>query len=405
MKTKMEMELGLLNQTKITMNSSKLLNTYSRYPIEFVSGNGVYLYDTEGKKYIDFFSGIAVNGFGYNHPEIKKAVLKQLDNYWHVSNLYNSSAQETLAKKLSEKAGLESVFFSNTGTEAIEAAIKIARKFGNGKYEIISTLGSFHGRTMGSLSATGQPKFWDGFEPLVPGFIHVPYGDIAAIENAISVNTLAVLIETIQGEGGINVAPPNYVKDLREVCTRHGILLIIDEVQTGMGRTGKFFSFQHENIVPDIVASAKGLANGIPLGATIFSEKIATSVKPGSHGSTFGGNALAVAAANVVVDLLDEKTLNNISTLGKILMDGLYGLNLNEILEVRGKGLMIGVELKEEISCKKVVLEMLKKGFVIGTSGNNVIRLLPPYIITEIEISKFLLEFRNVVSSISAINN
>jgi len=399
------MELGLLNQTKITMNSSKLLNTYSRYPIEFVSGNGVYLYDTEGKKYIDFFSGIAVNGFGYNHPEIKKAVLKQLDNYWHVSNLYNSSAQETLAKKLSEKAGLESVFFSNTGTEAIEAAIKIARKFGNGKYEIISTLGSFHGRTMGSLSATGQPKFWDGFEPLVPGFIHVPYGDIAAIENAISVNTLAVLIETIQGEGGINVAPPNYVKDLREVCTRHGILLIIDEVQTGMGRTGKFFSFQHENIVPDIVASAKGLANGIPLGATIFSEKIATSVKPGSHGSTFGGNALAVAAANVVVDLLDEKTLNNISTLGKILMDGLYGLNLNEILEVRGKGLMIGVELKEEISCKKVVLEMLKKGFVIGTSGNNVIRLLPPYIITEIEISKFLLEFRNVVSSISAINN
>jgi len=401
----MEMELGLLNQTKITMNSSKLLNTYSRYPIEFVSGNGVYLYDTEGKKYIDFFSGIAVNGFGYNHPEIKKAVLKQLDNYWHVSNLYNSSAQETLAKKLSEKAGLESVFFSNTGTEAIEAAIKIARKFGNGKYEIISTLGSFHGRTMGSLSATGQPKFWDGFEPLVPGFIHVPYGDIAAIENAISVNTLAVLIETIQGEGGINVAPPNYVKDLREVCTRHGILLIIDEVQTGMGRTGKFFSFQHENIVPDIVASAKGLANGIPLGATIFSEKIATSVKPGSHGSTFGGNALAVAAANVVVDLLDEKTFNNISTLGKILMDGLYGLNLNEILEVRGKGLMIGVELKEEISCKKVVLEMLKKGFVIGTSGNNVIRLLPPYIITEIEISKFLLEFRNVVSSISAINN
>lgn len=399
------MELGLLNQTKITMNSSKLLNTYSRYPIEFVSGNGVYLYDTEGKKYIDFFSGIAVNGFGYNHPEIKKAVLKQLDNYWHVSNLYNSSAQETLAKKLAEKAGLESVFFSNTGTEAIEAAIKIARKFGNGKYEIISTLGSFHGRTMGSLSATGQPKFWDGFEPLVPGFIHVPYGDIAAIENAISVNTLAVLIETIQGEGGINVAPPNYVKDLREVCTRHGILLIIDEVQTGMGRTGKFFSFQHENIVPDIVASAKGLANGIPLGATIFSEKIATSVKPGSHGSTFGGNALAVAAANVVVDLLDEKTLNNISTLGKILMDGLYGLNLNEILEVRGKGLMIGVELKEEISCKKVVLEMLKKGFVIGTSGNNVIRLLPPYIITEIEISKFLLEFRNVVSSISAINN
>jgi acetylornithine/succinyldiaminopimelate/putrescine aminotransferase len=192
---------------------------------------------------------------------------------------------------------------------------------------------------------------------------------------------------------------------LREVCTRHGILLIIDEVQTGMGRTGKFFSFQHENIVPDIVASAKGLANGIPLGATIFSEKIATSVKPGSHGSTFGGNALAVAAANVVVDLLDEKTLNNISTLGKILMDGLYGLNLNEILEVRGKGLMIGFELKEDISCKKVVLEMLKKGFVIGTSGNNVIRLLPPYIITEIEISKFLLEFRNVVSSISAINN
>ncbi len=387
------------------MSYSGLLNTYSRFPVEFERGEGIYLYDTKGKEYTDLLSGIAVNGFGHNHAEIKRAVQQQLDNYWHVSNLYISSAQEKLAQKLAEISGLDYVFFSNTGTESIEAAIKIARKFGKGKYEIISTLGSFHGRTMGGLSATGQPKFWDGFEPLVPGFVHVPYGEVASIENAIGPDTLAVIVETIQGEGGINVSPENYIKELRDVCTKNKILLIIDEVQTGTGRTGKFFSYQHYGIVPDIVATAKGIANGIPLGATICSKEIAGAIKPGSHGSTFGGNPLAVAAANVVVDLLDEKTLKNISAMGKMLMDGLYGLHLDEIIEVRGKGLMIGIELKKEVSHRKVVSEMLKKSFLIGTSGDNVVRLLPPYIITEKEISKFLLEFRNVVTSLSAQKN
>ncbi len=387
------------------MNYSGLLNTYSRYPVEFVKGEGAYLYDTEGKEYVDFLCGIAVTGFGHNHPDIKNAVQKQLDGFWHVSNLYHSSAQESLAKKLAEQSGLNYVFFSNSGTESIEAAIKFARKFGKEKYEIITTLNSFHGRTFGSLSATGQYKFWEGFAPLVPGFKHVAFGEIEAIENAITDNTVAVLIETIQGEGGVNVPPSGYIKKLRELCTAKGILLIIDEVQTGMGRTGKFFSYLHHDVIPDIVATAKGIANGIPLGATICSKEVADAIKPGNHGSTFGGNPLAIAAANVVADLLNEKTLASIQDSGKILMDGLHGLHMNEIKEIRGKGLIIGVEMQNGFSSKDIASAMLKRGVLIGTSGDSVIRLLPPFIITEKEISKFLLTFRNVVSDMSVQKN
>lgn len=386
---------------KVNMSYSKLLNTYSRFPVEFIKGEGAYLYDTEGKEYIDFLCGIAVTGFGHNHPEIKAAVQKQLDSYWHVSNLYNIPGQEALAEKLVDNSGLHSVFFSNSGTESVEAAIKFARKWGNGKYEIISTLNSFHGRSMGSLSATGQHKFWDGFSPLVPGFKHVEFGNIEAIKNAITKNTCAVIVETIQGEGGVNVSPAGYIENLRTLCDDKNILLIIDEVQTGMGRTGKFFSYLHYNIKPDIVSSAKGIANGIPLGATICSEKVANKIKPGNHGSTFGGNPLAIAAANVVADLLDEKTLNQIQSSGKILMDALHGLHMDDIKEIRGKGLIIGVEMQPGISTKSIASEMLKRGILIGTSGDSVVRLLPPFIITEKEISKFLLTFKSVVSNIS----
>ncbi len=394
------MEPGLSTQTKVNMNYSGLLNTYTRYPVEFTSGNGAYLYDETGKEYIDFLCGIAVTGFGHNHPEIKEAVLKQINSFWHVSNLFTSTPQQNLSKKLVKHSGLNSVFFCNSGTEANEAAIKFARKWGKGKTEIVAADGAFHGRTYGSLSATGSTRFWEGFEPLVPGFKHVPYGDISAAESAVTSNTAAVIIESIQGEAGIIVPPQNYLKELRELCTVKNILLIIDEVQTGIGRTGKFFCYQYEDIVPDVVTTAKGIANGIPLGAAICSEKVAEAIQPGSHGSTFGGNPVAVAAANKVVDLLTEEKLQEIANLGKILTDALHGLNLSQIKSIRGKGLLIGVEFVEGISSKEIAAKLLDNGFLVGTSGNSVLRILPPFIITQTEIMKFLLAFRRIISDI-----
>ena len=388
-------------QTKENTNYSRLLNTYTRYPVEFSHGIGAYIYDKSGKEYIDFLCGIAVTGFGHNNKEIKTAVLKQIESYWHVSNLYISTPQEILAKKLAEQSGLDSVFFCNSGTEANEAAIKFARKWGKGKNEIISAIGGFHGRTYGSLSATGEYKYWQGFEPLVSGFIHVEFGNIKAIENALTDNTAAVMIETIQGEGGVNIPPKNFIKDLRFLCTEKNILLIIDEVQTGMGRTGKFFSYQHDEIIPDIVTTAKGIANGIPLGAVICSKDVSKEIKPGNHGSTFGGNPIAIAAANKVVDLLTEEQLNRIEQLGKTIMDALHGLNVSEIKNIRGRGLMIGIEFTPGISAKDIAKRLLGKGFLVGTSGESVLRILPPYIITQTEIMKFLLAFRRVISDIS----
>jgi acetylornithine/N-succinyldiaminopimelate aminotransferase len=383
------------------MNYSGLLNTYSRYPVEFISGNGPFLYDTNGKEYIDFLCGIAVTGFGHNHPAIKSEVLKQINSFWHVSNLFTSTPQEELAKKLAERSGLNYVFFSNSGTEAVEAAIKFARKWGKERTEIISTVNGFHGRTFGSLSATGQPKFWEGYQPLVPGFSHAQYGSIVAIHEKITQNTVAVIVETIQGEGGVNVAPEGYIKALRELCTEKEILLIIDEVQTGIGRTGKFFSYQYDDIVPDIIASAKGLANGLPLGATICSKEVADEIKPGNHGSTFGGNPVAIAAANKVVDLLDEERLKKITQLGNTLIDALHGLNMPGVKNIRGKGLLIGVEFAENISAKAIALKLLDKGFLVATSGDSVLRILPPFVITQTELMKFLSALRNVVQDIS----
>ncbi len=383
------------------MNYTGLLNTYAKYPVEFVKGNGFNLYDKNGKEYTDFLCGIAVTSFGHNHPEIKAAAQKQFESYWHASNLFQYSGQEELAKKLAERSGLNYVFFSNTGTEANEAAIKIARKWGSGKFEIISTIHGFHGRTYGGLSATGQYKFWEGFEPLVPGFSHVPYNDLEAVKNSITPKTVAVIVETIQGEGGINCASTEYFKGLRKLCTEKNILLIIDEVQTGIGRTGKFYSYQHHGIVPDIVTSAKALANGFPIGATICTKEVGDAIKPGNHGSTFGGNPVAVAAANKVVDLLDEKQLMKIEKLGDYFKKSLLELNLSGIKEVRGKGLIIGVEFAQGISCKEIAKKLLEEGILVGTSGDYVLRILPPFIITENEIAKFNSALKKVVSEVT----
>ncbi len=378
--------------------SSALLKNYSRYEVEFVNGEGAYLFDTNGKKYLDFLSGIAVTGFGHNHPLITDAVKEQAEKLFHVSNLFQSSGQETLAEKLVNHSGLDNVFFCNSGTEANEAAIKFARKWGQGRFSIITAIGGFHGRTMGSLSASAQYKLWDGFAPLTPGFSYVPFNDVEAIENSIDDNTVAVMLEPIQGESGINVPSEDYLNEVKELCSKHNLLFIIDEVQTGMGRTGKMFAFQWENIKPDIITLAKGLANGLPLGAVICTKEIGYFLTPGSHGSTFGGNPIAVASANVVLDLLDEECFEKNILLGEKLKEEIYSLNNKNIKSVRGKGLMIGVEFKSNLSTKKVAAELLENGVVAGTAGENVLRLLPPFIITEEEIELFLKEFTYIIN-------
>jgi len=380
--------------------SSALLRNYNRYHIEFTRGEGAYLFDNSGKKYLDFLTGIAVSCFGHKHPVIFEAVKDQLDKIWHASNLFQSTGQEILANKLVEHSWLDCVFFCNSGTEANEAAIKFVRKWGKGRSTIITALGGFHGRTLGSLSATGQYKLWEGFFPLTPGFVYVPFDDIEAIEYSINHDTAAIMIEPIQGESGIIVPSEDYLRKLREVCDKNNLLLVFDEVQTGMGRTGKMFAYQWEEIVPDIITVAKGIANGLPLGAVICTNEVAECITPGSHGSTFGGNLVAIAAANTVMDLLTEDQLAYTFFVGEKLKSEIKNINHRLIKEVRGKGLMIGVEFNESVNAKVVALKLLEEGVVVGTSGERVIRILPPFIITEEEVTKFILIFSSVLNKL-----
>ncbi|MEJ2614413.1 MAG: aspartate aminotransferase family protein [Ignavibacteriaceae bacterium] len=393
------------NQKQLQFETaSALLKNYSRYEVEFERGEGAYLYDTNGKKYLDLLSGIAVTGFGHNHPKITNAVKEQAEKLFHVSNLFQSSHQEILAEKLVNSSGLDNVFFCNSGTEANEGAIKFARKWGQGRFSIITAVGGFHGRTMGSLSASAQYKLWDGFAPLTPGFSYVPFNDIEAIENSIDDNTVAVMLEPIQGESGVNVPSDNYLYEVRELCSKYNLLLIIDEVQTGMGRTGKMFAYQWENIKPDIITIAKGIANGLPLGAVVCTKEVGDFMTPGSHGSTFGGNPLAIASANVVMDLLNNECLDKNNSLGEKLKEEIFSLANENIKSVRGKGLIIGVELKGKLSAKKGASELLNAGIVAGTAGDNVLRLLPPFVITENEIELFIKEFSYIINKLQDSN-
>ena len=377
---------------------SALLQNYSRYPVEFIEGKGSKLYDSDGKEYLDFLSGIAVTGFGHQHKEITAAANIQLNKLWHVSNLFEATPQEELAVKLTSVTGLDSVFFCNSGTEANEAAIKFVRKWGDNRKTIIAANGSFHGRTMGSLSATGQSNLWNGFSPMLPGFTFVDYNNIEQIENAIDRTTCAVMVEPIQGESGVIIPNKNYLKDLKELCDNKNMLLILDEIQTGIGRTGKLFAHQWDGIIPDIVTSAKGIANGLPLGAVICSKKISDIIKPGDHGSTFGGNPVAIASANKVIDLLTDSQLRVINKNGKLLKKMITAFNSPLIKTVRGKGLMIGVEFTEPIA-KKIAKELLNKGVVVGNSGVSVIRLLPPFILSKDDIHSFIKIFISVISN------
>jgi len=372
------------------MSKNYHVNTYNRFDVEFIQGDGVYLFDRDQNKYLDLLSGIAVTGLGHKNKKLVNAAVSQIDNLWHVSNLFISSPQEILAEKLSNRSGLDKVFFCNSGTEANEAAIKFARKFGNGKSTIITANGGFHGRTMGSLAASAQEKLWEGFHPLTPGFKNVPFNDIEAILNAIDENTIAVMVEPIQGESGIVIPSKNYLNEIRNICDTNNLLMIIDEIQTGFGRTGKMFAFQHNEIIPDIVTLAKGIANGLPLGAVLVTDKVADIITPGSHGSTFGGNPISISVANRVLDLLSDELIDNAKALGLLFKKKIENENIEHITEVRAKGLMIGIKIIPEIDVKALAQNFLDAKIVVGTAGDNVLRLLPPFIIEEKHIDHFV---------------
>jgi acetylornithine aminotransferase len=373
------------------------MNTYARQPVTFVRGEGVWLWDSEGKRYLDGLSGIAVNTLGHAHPRLTAALKNQIDRLIHCSNVYQVREQELLADKLCNLSGMQEVFFSNSGCEANEAAIKLARLYGHGRGiespAIIVMEKSFHGRTLATLSATGNRKVQAGFEPLVGGFVRVPYNDLEAISHVAAHNSdvVAVLVEPIQGEGGICTPDASYLQQLRQICTQNNWLLMLDEVQTGIGRTGRWFAHQHAGILPDVMTLAKGLGSGVPIGACLAAGKAAGTFKPGNHGSTFGGNPLACTAGLATLDIVEQDQLvQHAEKLGQFIRDGLTAAlqGVKGFREVRGLGLMIGVELDKP--CADLVKLALAQGLLINVTADSVVRLLPSLVMSEAEARQLL---------------
>ncbi len=375
---------------------SYLMNNYSRLPVKFVKGEGVYLYDEKGKKYLDLIAGVGVNSLGHAPPEVVKVISSQAKELIHVSNLFENPWQEELAEKLVKEFHTSAkVFFCNSGTESVEAALKLARKYwrdkGKNKYKFVAFERSFHGRTYGSLSATGQLKLHQGFEPMLPGFSYAKLNDIDSVYKLLDEETAGIILEVIQGEGGVNPAEEEFLAKLQELCKEKKLLLIIDEVQTGIGRTGEFYAYKHFSFLePDIITLAKGLGSGVPIGATLAREEVAESFTPGSHGSTFGGNPLVCKVASYVVDKVKD-LLPRVRSVGEYFKKRLEELNLGK---VKGRGLMLGVELKEE--CKGYVLKALEEGLVINCTAGNVIRFLPPLILEEKHVDEAIEKLKRV---------
>ena len=363
------------------------MNTYGTRTTTLVKGDGVYLWDDQGKRYLDALSGIAVCGLGHNHPAVTKAICEQAATLIHCSNLYDNQVQHALGNLLCEISGMDKVFFSNSGAEANEAALKIARKYGqdNGisSPHVITATKSFHGRTMATLSATGNEKVKAGFAPLVEGFTHVAYNDIAAIENAADENTVAVMVEPVQGEGGINIPDADYLPRLRALCDKNNWLMILDEIQSGSGRTGKFFAWQHHDFLPDVATVAKGMGNGVPIGACLASGQAADVLQPGNHGSTFGGNPLTCNAALATIKtIIDTGLMERATELGNYLKQRFESefVDNTKVVAVRGQGLLIGIELNTE--CADLVEKAKEKGLLLNVTASNTLRLLPPLILT-----------------------
>ncbi len=368
---------------------SHVMNTYARLPVAFVRGQGVWLYDESGKKYLDALAGIAVNTLGHAHPRLVRALTEQIGRVIHTSNLFQIPLQEQAADRIAAITGLDEVFFCNSGLEANEAAIKVARKYGHergiAEPAIIVMEKAFHGRSLATLSATGSRKVQAGFEPLVQGFVRVPLNDLDAVRQVAerNKNVVAVFVEPIQGEGGINLARMEYLRGLKEICDRHEWLFMSDEVQCGLGRTGKWFVYQHAGIEPDVVPLAKGLASGVPVGACVVGRRAKGVFKPGNHGSTFGGNPLAMCGVVTTLDTMkEEDLLANAVRVGSAIRDGLAAAlkDVAGIVEVRGMGMMIGVELDRP--CGDIVKVALERGLVVNVTAENVIRILPPLVMS-----------------------
>jgi len=368
-----------------------VMNTYKRLPKVFVKGEGSYVWDSEGNKYLDFVAGIAVNSLGHCPKVVSDALKEQADKLVHCSNLYWIEPQIKLAKVLVENSCCDKAFFCNSGTEANEAAIKLARKWGNGRYEIISMEQSFHGRTMGSLTATGQEKYRKAFIPLPEGFKYVPFNDLAALANAITEKTCAVMLETIQGEGGVNVPSVEYLQGVEAICRKNNMLLIIDEVQTGLGRTGKAFGYQNFGLSPDIVTLAKALGGGVPIGAMLAKDEAAEAFVPGDHAATFGGNPLATAAGLAATSvLLNPEFLEAVVKKGQYFQEKLSRLQKEypQIIKVKGMGLMIGCDVA--VDAQSIVEKCLENGVLINAIGGKVLRFVPPLTVSEEEIDQVI---------------
>jgi len=378
----------------ISRGEACITRTYGRYPLVAVKGKGCRLEDAEGKSYLDFLAGVAVNNIGHCHPKVVAALKDQAEQLLHCSNYFHIPAQIELGEILCNNSFADKVFFCNSGAEANEAAMKLVRKysaekFGPNRFEVITALASFHGRTIGTISATGQEKVKAGFSPMVPGFKYVPFGDIQTLRTAISPNTCAVMLEPVQGEGGVNVPPTGYLQAVRDLCDEKGLVLVYDEVQVGCGRTGKMFAYEHEGVEPDVMTLAKALAGGPPIGAMLAREEFAAALGPGTHGSTFGGNPLMTAAGVATMKvLLNDGVLENCQQMGDYLRQKLEGLadRYSFIKEIRGLGLILGMELTLEGA--DIVNTALERGLLINCTVGNVLRFLPPLIVSKEEIDE-----------------
>lgn len=379
------------------MSTAALYDTFARLPLAFEKGEGTWLIAHDGTRYLDFAAGIAVNSLGHAHPHLVAALVGQAGKLWHTSNLYEIPGQQRLGERLAENTFADKVFFTNSGAEALEAAIKTARRhhFVNGeedRYRIITFEGAFHGRTLATIAAGGQKKYLEGFGPKVEGFDQVPFGDLKAVRKAITERTAAILVEPIQGEGGIRVLPGETLRALRQLCDEHGLLLVLDEVQCGVGRTGRLFAHEWAGVMPDIMAIAKGIGGGFPMGACLATEDAARGMTAGVHGTTFGGNPLAMAVGNAVLDiLLDEGFLEGVARKGLLLKQGLAGIAdtfPGVVDEIRGEGLMLGIRCKKPNALVQRVLR--DKKMLVAPAGENVLRLLPPLTVSEEEIQDAL---------------
>jgi acetylornithine/N-succinyldiaminopimelate aminotransferase len=381
----------------LKLGDEKLFHTYNRYQICLEKGDGVYLYDREGKKYLDFGAGIAVFALGYNNKKYNDAIKAQVDNLIHTSNYFYNEPAIKAAKAITEASGMDRVFFTNSGTEAIEGAIKLAKKYYYLKHnnstdgEIIAMEHSFHGRSMGALAVTGNKHYQEAFGPMIPGIKFAKFNDIESVKALVNDKTAAILFETVQGEGGVYPAKESFIKEVRKLCDEKGILLILDEIQCGMGRTGTMFAYQQYGVCPDILTSAKALGCGIPVGAFLAKEEVANALVPGDHGTTYGGNPLATAATNVVLDIFKEdNVLENVKTVGAYLEKRLEELvgEFDCVVERRGMGLMQGLQLS--INPKDVISKALDNGLILFSAGTNVIRFVPPLVITKENVDEMI---------------